>query len=325
MSDTLLAPLMPLVPRHSEPVRSGLTAAQFHALIALPATVEWFANLGNPRTRRAYGIDLSEFMAYAGISQAEELRLITRAHVLAWRSSLEGRALSSATIRRKLAALSSLFDFMCDRNAASGNPVRGVRRPRVDSIEGKTPALANEEARTLLDAPSAESLKGRRDRALLAVLLFHGLRRAELSALRVQDVLRRSGVLHIRVHGKGGKLRHIVLHPTASKRLEEYLQMASHGGSADAPIFQPLRSTGAPLTPDGIYKIVQTCVAMAGLVAPGLGVHGLRTTAATCALEHGADLAQVQAWLGHSSITTTRLYDRRHHRPENSPSLKVEY
>lgn len=58
----------------------------------------------------------------------------------------------------------------------------------------------------------------------------------------------------------------------------------------------------------------------AGIEAAGLGVHGLRTTAATHALEHEADIAKVQQWLGHANISTTRIYDRRASRPEDSPT-----
>jgi site-specific recombinase XerD len=324
MFDALLPSLMLAPPSH--PVSNQrLSVAQFDALSSAPATVEWFANLNNARTRRAYQRDLGEFVTYASIARPEDFRLITRAHILAWRASLEARALSGATIRRKLAALSSLFDYLCDRHAVAGNPVRGVRRPRVDYAEGKTPALSDHDARTLLDTPHPETLKGQRDRALLAVLLYHGLRRAELCALRVQDILARCGVLHLRVRGKGGKLRYLVLHPAAAERLSDYLKISGRGGTPDAPLFQALRAAGAPLTPDGVYKIVRACAAQAGLAVPGLGVHGLRPTAATCALEHGADLTQVQAWLGHANISTTRLYDRRHQRPDTSPSFKVNY
>ena len=60
-------------------------------------------------------------------------------------------------------------------------------------------------------------------------------------------------------------------------------------------------------------------------VREGVGVHALRATAATNALDHQADIAKVQEWLGHANISTTRLYDRRKHRPEDSPTFKVEY
>ncbi|WP_159420276.1 tyrosine-type recombinase/integrase, partial [Pseudomonas syringae group genomosp. 3] len=150
-----------------------LTAAEFQQLTAVPSAVEWFANIDNPRTRRAYQIDLQDFCSFVGLAGAEEFRAVTRAHVLAWRARLEQRGLAGATIRRKLAALASLFDHLLENNAvAGGNPVHGVKRPRIESNEGKTPALADHQAKALLDAPPADSLKGLRDRAVLAVLLY---------------------------------------------------------------------------------------------------------------------------------------------------------
>ena len=209
---TLSSPL-PVVPIGER----RLTDVEFHQLAAVPAEAEWFANLDNPRTRRAYRIDLQDFMTFAGIRQPDEFRIVTRAHVLAWRKALEARALSGATIRRKLAALSSLFEYLCEKNAVDFNPVKGAKRPKVDSNEGKTPALGDHQARALLDAPDPKTLKGKRDRALLSVLLYHGLRREELCLLKVKDMHARRGVLHLRIHGKGNKLRYLPLHPGSAE------------------------------------------------------------------------------------------------------------
>ena len=62
-----------------------------------------------------------------------------------------------------------------------------------------------------------------------------------------------------------------------------------------------------------------------GIFFPGLRPHSLRATAATNALEHNSDIAKVQEWLGHSSVATTRLYDKRQMRPEDSPTFKISY
>src|SRR5471032_2107808 len=220
-----------------------LTAAEFHQLAAVPAEAEWFANLDNPRTRRAYRADLQDFMSFAGIARPEDFRIVTRTHVLAWRKTLEDRALSGATIRRKLAAMSSLFEYLCEKNAVDFNPVKGAKRPRVESGEGKTPALGDHQARALLDAPDPETLKGKRDRALLAVLLYHGLRREELCLLKVRDIHDRRGVAHLRIHGKGGKTRYVPLHPGSAERIHAYLEIAGHGQTPEAALFRPLRST----------------------------------------------------------------------------------
>lgn len=79
-----------------------LSAVEFQQLAGVPAAVEWFANIDNPRTRRAYQNDLEDFCSFVGLTGAEEFRAVTRAHVLAWRAQLETRGLAGATIRRKL-------------------------------------------------------------------------------------------------------------------------------------------------------------------------------------------------------------------------------
>ena len=86
-----------------------------------------------------------------------------------------------------IAALSSLFDYLCERNAVAHNPADGVKRPKANHNEGLTPALGDAQARALLEAPPADTLKGQRDRAILATLLYHGLRREELCRLKVRD------------------------------------------------------------------------------------------------------------------------------------------
>lgn len=98
----------------------------------------------HPRTRRAYQADIEDFCGFVGLATPGEFRLVTHAHVLAWRAQLEQRGAAGATIRRKLSALASLFDHLLESNAlAGGNPVHGVKRPRIETNEGKTPALGD--------------------------------------------------------------------------------------------------------------------------------------------------------------------------------------
>ena len=307
------------------PLQVTLSDAQFHHLAAVPAELEWFANLDNLQTRRAYRADIREFQTFTGITAPEQFRLVARGHVLAWRKTLEVRALSRATVRRKLAALSSLFEYLCERNAVSNNPVKGVKRPAVESNEGKTPALSDLQARQILSAPDPATLKGKRDRAILAVLLYHGLRRAELCALSRRDIEQRRGVNHLRVEGKGGKVRYVPLHQGAAVAIQEYLD-AGAPNTDNAPLFRSMRANQR-LSAQGVYKdVVLKYGAEIGIVGMALfGPHVMRATAATNALEHGADIAKVQEWLGHANIQTTRIYDRRHSRTEDSPTFRVAY
>jgi integrase/recombinase XerD len=313
--------------------RNGMTPAQFGDLADVPPEIEWLANLTNPKTRRAYKNDVEEFVRFTGLRGIAELRDITRAHVIAWRKDLEKRALAPSSIRRKLSALSALFDYLCEHNAVAGNPVDGVKRPMANGNEGSTPALGDAQVRKLLDAPPEDTLKGVRDRAILATLLYHGIRREELCRLRVRDIQSRQGVLHFRLKGKRDKVRFVPVHVTAQRLIEQYLALAGHAADTSGPVFRPVTNnrTGKldrPLDPASVYRnIVMKYGLETGISAEvnGLCVHSLRATAATNALSHEADIAKVQEWLGHANVSTTRLYDRRKTRPEDSPTFRVRY
>jgi integrase/recombinase XerD len=179
-------------------------------------------------------------MAFTGIRSPVELRLIARAHAIAWRKDLDARKLAPGSIRRKMSALSSLYEFLTDKNAVAANQVKGVKRPKVDSYEGKTPAIADKEARQLMNLPTEKTLKGFRDRAMLATLLYHGLRREELCRLRVKDIHSRRGVPHLRVHGKGSKTRYLPLHAGAHELLNDYLDEAHHAADTEGALFRPV-------------------------------------------------------------------------------------
>jgi integrase/recombinase XerD len=107
---------------------------------------------------------------------------------------------------------------------------------------------------------------------------------------------------------------------------------AGHGEDVDGPLFRPLKNpagqgkTERPLTHGAVYhRVVRKHAKAAGMDFASFGPHALRATAATNALDRGADLGKVQEWLGHANVSTTRLYDRRRSRPEDSPTFRVAY
>jgi integrase/recombinase XerD len=316
------------LPAQIIPSNRLLTAAEFHKLAEVPPEIEWFANLGNASTERAYRNAIHDFMRFTGINRPEEFRTVTRAHVIAWRDDLAGRDLGGATVRHRLAALSSLFEYLCEKNAVTHNPVKGVKRPRAESGEGKTPAIGDHQARDLLAAPAEDRIKDKRDRAILSTLLYHALRREELCKLKVKDFRHaRRGVLHLNVSGKGNKTRYLPLHPGTNALIHDYLEAAGHGADDNGALFRPIKNnrTGRlekAVTPDAVYKLVRDYSARLGFL---IGAHAPRATAATNALDHQADIAKVQEWLGHANIATTRIYDHRKTRPEDSPTFKVAY
>lgn len=97
-------------------------------------------------------------MRFTGIQRPEEFRIVTRAHIIAWRGELMRRGLGGSTIRNRLASIASMFEYRCEKNAVPHNPVKSVERPKTESSEGKTPALGDHQARKLLDAPDHSRL-----------------------------------------------------------------------------------------------------------------------------------------------------------------------
>ena len=148
----------------------------------------------------------------------------------------------------------------------------------------------------------------------------------------------RRGVVHLVVRGKGSKTRYVPLHPAAQSAINDYLKAAGHGEERSGALFRPgnwvsldtvrnnrTKKLDEAMTGDGIYKMVMRYGLAVGIPVDGLCLHAFRATAATNALEHKADIAFVQKWLGHANISTTRLDDRRQSRPEDSPTFRVSY
>ena len=115
--------------------------------------------------------------------------------------------------------------------------------------------------------------------------------------------------------------------------MAQNLAAAGHEKELNRPLFRPVRipSTQAlnrALNPNSIYQSIVRKYAVALGIADevaGIGVHSLRATAATNALDNDSDITKVQEWLGHANISTTRLYDRRRSKPEDSPTFRVKY
>ena len=163
---------------------------------------------------------------------------------------------------------------------------------------------------------------------MLAVLLYHGLRATELCTLRMKDYTDRRGVKTLVVHGKGSKIRYLPVHPKAVAAMNDYLEVSQIAGDDTAPLFipSPERSArGKPMLRQRVRELVQRYAKGLELPKGSARPHALRATAATNALEHGADFAKVQHWLGHANPATTELYDKWKDRPEESPTFRVMY
>ena len=300
-------------------------------LAAIPEEEIWLASQKSARTRRAYSQDVAHFMRTLGITSPDQLRQVDHRAVIAWeRIMREQEGAAPSTVRRRMAALSSLFKHLVREGVASRNPVVNVQRPAINREEGSTAAFSKAQARKLLDSPPADTLAGLRDRAILSVGLQVGLRRAEIAALTVGDLHQNRGFDALRVVRKGGRRDALAINPQAAARIRAYLEFGGHGADHDGPLFRPLRGNAKPhdtasrMDPDAIDRLVRKYAAGIGL-ARGYSAHSMRATFITTALENGAQLEDVQKAAGHRDPSTTKLYDRRAYNPEKAASFFATY
>jgi integrase/recombinase XerD len=318
---------------HALPVPAGRRhqLTTLDQLAAIPEEEIWLAKQKSARTRRAYRLDVRHFMATLGITSTDMLRQVDHRAVIAWeRTQREQDGAAPSTVRRRLAALSSLFKHLVRHGVATRNPVVDVERPAINREEGSTAAFSKAQARKLLDAPPADTLAGLRDRAILSVGLQVGFRRAEIAALNVGDLHQNRGFDALRVIRKGGRRESLAINPQAAQRIRAYLDLAGHGDQLDVPLFRPVRGNAKPLgpagrmDPDAIDRMVRKHAAAIGL-ARGYSAHSMRATFITTALENGAQLEDVQKAAGHRDPSTTKLYDRRGYNPEKAASFFATY
>lgn len=299
-------------------------------LQSVPEEEIWLAGQLSPHTRRAYKRDVAHFVRTMGIQSADELRQVNRAAVVGWQNLMKERGTKPRTIRRRLSALSSLFAHLVAHRAADVNPVRDIKRPRVNRRQGTTRAFSPKEARKILDAPAPDTIHGLRDRAILSVGLQAGPRRAEIASLLVKDYHTNAGYKSLHFIRKGGEDLALAVNPQTAQRIEEYLVAAGHRDDVDGPLFRPIRKNQLRhdprrhLHPEAVDRILRKYVAALGL-GGGYSAHSMRATFITTALNNGASLEDVQRDVGHADPSTTKLYDRRGHNPEKSASFFATY
>jgi site-specific recombinase XerD len=219
------------------------------------------------------------------------------------------RSNSANTRNARLAAIHSFFHYTAlyvPQHSALIQQVLAIPYKKVEQSD--IAFLTRPESEALLEAPSLETWSGRRDRALLLVAIQTGLRVAELTGLRCQDVVLGTGA-HVYCSGKGRKERCTPLRQESEVALQAWLQ--ERQGSPADPVFPNAR--GGRLSRDGVAYLLAKHVATArqgcdSLQHKHVTPHVLRHTAAMELLQHGVDRAVIALWLGHEGVETTQRY-----------------
>ena len=301
-----VSPLVPVFP-------VALQVAEERARVRF---LEFFtAQIRNPNTRRSYAKAAIEFLHWCELRGATSLPAITPMHVAGWIEEMTGTH-AAPTVKQRLAAVRHLFDWLVTGQVMPTNPAHSVRGPAHSRRSGKTPVLAPEEARRLLDSIPTDTLIGKRDRALIGLMTFTFARIGAATAMETRDVYAQNRRLWVRLHEKGGKQAELPCHHTLEAYLDDYIEAASLRDTSRAPLFQTIkrgtsRLSGSPLPSRDALAMVQRRALAAG-IDTAVCNHTFRATGITAYLKNGGTLEKAAHMANHSSTRTTQLYDRRH-------------
>ena len=276
--------------------------------------VEFFtANIRNPNTRKAYARAAVDFAAWCDANGLTELRDIEPVHVSAYVETLQ-RRLAAPSVKQHLAAIRMLFDWLVVGQVVAMNPASSVRGPRHSVKKGKTPVLAADEARAMLDAIDISTQIGLRDRALIGLMVYTFARVGAAIKMRVEDIYVQSRRTWVRLHEKGGKQHEMPCHHNLDAYLHAYIEGAvpvdSKGYLFRSAITRTGKLSDRPMSQADVYRMIGRRALAAG-VGTKIGCHSFRATGITEYLKNGGKLEVAQQMANHESARTTGLYDRR--------------
>jgi site-specific recombinase XerD len=259
---------------------------------------------GSKRTVESYGRMLWPFFAGITPDRVKPAEVLAYGHGI----GLSGRAPSGATIGARIACLSSYYRFLIRMGLVTSNPCDAVERPR--TVQAPARGYSADEVRRLL-AVIPDTVRGRRDRAILLVLILTGRRRAEVLGLKARDLSIEGKTAFYSYRGKGAKTGRRELPRPAFEAIRATLADCGKDLTAmdpDESLWQAAVSV-AGITSGSFYARFRRYLGLAGLAPTGL--HVLRHTAAKLRRDAGASIEAVSSFLDHSSLAVTTVYLKR--------------
>ncbi len=263
----------------------------------------------SPQSKRAYEKALRDFLTwYRDTSPPQGF---TKATVQTYRALLVEAGLSASTINIRLTAIRRLAQEASDNGLLHSAIAQGISHVKGVKSEGVRTGnwLTLQQAEALLSLPDAETLRGKRDRALLAVLIGCGLRREEAANLKLEHIqMRDARWVIVDIKGKGNRTRSVPMPGWCKVAIDEWNAaiVAYIGYRLFCPVDKADHITGRCMSPQSIFMIVKRLAKQAGL--GNISPHDLRRTFAKLAHKGHAQLEQIQLSLGHASVQTTERY-----------------
>ena len=256
--------------------------------------VEFFtAQIRNPNTRAAYAKAVTQFFAWCD-AHGLDLTQISPIAVATYIEAMQD-TYSAPTVKQHLAAIRHLFDWLVVGQVVPANPAASVRGPTHVVRTGKTPVLQPAEARLLLASIDGSDLADRRDRALLAVMVYSFARVSAVVRMDVEDYYQQGKRWWLRLHEKGGKHHAlpVPVHHKAEAYLDAYLDAAGIADETGTPLWRTLTRrreiSGRRMSRVDVFQMIKRRVKAAGL-GTAANCHTFRATGITAYLLNGGTL-----------------------------------
>lgn len=254
-----------------------------------------------------------------------------RSDIVAYREDLKRQGISVTTRSHKLSIVRRFYEAAVQAGLIAGNPASGVKGGKdLTPGEEKIKALTHNALARLAESIPQDTFLGRRDRAIIALMAVHGLRRVEVARLDEASLEEDGVTASLVVHGKGGRIRRVFLRADTFAVLHSYLSAKREAGyESVGPLFvsHSNRSRGARISRRSLNDIVDGYLSGAALKKSGVSCHALRHTFGTLAVAGGAKVEHLRDAMGHSRLETTGLYVKAIERVKNNPAnfIDVEF
>lgn len=282
-------------------------------------------SLTSEHSRRAYEQAIRNFIEWYN---SEDNPGLSKRIIQQYKKNLQDRELAPSTINLHISAIKRFINEAIDNRLLNLDPYIVMGIEKIKGIKDKGIRTGNwltlRQAQKLLDSTGKETLKGKRDKSIFAVLLGTGLRREEIVNLTFSHLQQREGRwVFVDIRGKGNKLRTVPVPSWTKYAIDLYTKEA---GIGEGYIFRPLRKgnkmNGDKMTAQAIRNLTKEYAKKIGV--EDLTPHDLRRTFAKLVYKAGARLDQIQMTLGHSSIETTERYLGVEQELTNAPCDKLE-
>ncbi len=257
-------------------------------------------------SKRNYALAMDELSAFC----QERHQSVSRTVILAFRAAMLDRDLSPSTINVKMSAVRKLVTEA--KRAGVIGAEEAAQMADVPNVRQQGTRLGNwltkEQAKDLLAVPDRSTMKGKRDYAILALLVGCALRRTELALLDVETIQLREGRWVLAdLCGKGRRIRTVAVPMWVKQGINTWMTAA---GIEDGRLLRRVTKAGKPkgegLSDWTVWSVVEQAAKEIGIQR--FGAHDLRRTCAKLCRKAGGDLEQIKFLLGHSSIQTTERY-----------------